>query len=90
MATADAVAVGRGRTRPMVPTRQLSYAAGMAARLEDVEIKVAYLERALDKLDEVVRTLSDEMDMIRREVARMREASDDHSELPPSEKPPHY
>ena len=68
----------------------MSYATRMTAETEELEIKVAYLERAVDKLDEVVRTLSSELDMIRREVARLRTASDTESELPPNEKPPHY
>ena len=68
----------------------MSYAADMDARVTELEIKVAYLERMLGELDGVVRTLSDELGMLRRELSRLRAASEAQDALPPNEKPPHY
>ena len=62
----------------------------MEERVTELEIKAAYLERMLGELDAVVRTMSDELDLLRREVARLRAVDDAHSEVPLNEKPPHY
>lgn len=62
----------------------------MDDRLTELEIKVAYLERALGELDAVVRTSSEQMELLRREVARLRSSHSQPTELPPNEKPPHY
>jgi uncharacterized coiled-coil protein SlyX len=63
----------------------------VADRLLDVEIKIAFLERHLAELDDVVRRLVDELATTRRELGEVRDA-----QSPPekpsleSEKPPHY
>jgi uncharacterized coiled-coil protein SlyX len=61
----------------------------MEQRVTELEIKVAYLERTVGELDGLVRVLSEQMDLLRREVARLR-ASEQRQEPPPSEQPPHY
>ena len=68
----------------------MGYGVSMEARVTELEIKVAYLERLLGELDGVVRTLSDELSLVRRELSRLSAKNDDESELPPNEKPPHY
>jgi uncharacterized coiled-coil protein SlyX len=62
----------------------------MEARVTELEIKVSYLERLIGELDGVIRTMSDELEILRREVARLRALDDADGELPPNEKPPHY
>ncbi len=64
----------------------------MEDRLVELEIKVAYLERSLSELEAVVRTQTDQVEILRREVARQRTALGEALELPPpsNEKPPHY
>lgn len=42
-------------------------------RLTDVEIRIAFLERSLSQLDDVVRGLADQMDLLRRELRELRE-----------------
>jgi uncharacterized coiled-coil protein SlyX len=66
------------------------------ARLEDLEVKVAYLEHTLSQLDEVVRDLADDNLRLKREVAELRErltaAVGSGPEMDPSQYqvPPHY
>ncbi|HCH62992.1 MAG: SlyX protein [Deltaproteobacteria bacterium] len=43
------------------------------SRLEDMEVKIAFLENALSQLDEVVRELADDNVRLKREVAELRE-----------------
>ena len=42
-------------------------------RLEDMEVKMAFLEHSLSQLDEIVRELSDDNLRLKREVAELRE-----------------
>jgi len=65
-------------------------------RVEDLEVKVAFLEHALGELDEVVRGLFDKVEALQAEVKRLRDAQqageegdDDEGGLA-YEKPPHY
>ena len=63
-------------------------------RLTDVEIRIAFLERTLTDLDDVVRSLADQMDLIRRELQELRaELSTDRITVSASaadDVPPHY
>ena len=62
----------------------------MSERLDEVEFKLAYTERRVEELDDVVRKLSETVDLLVGEVARLRQLSEPR-ELPPGNvKPPHY
>lgn len=57
-------------------------------RLDQLEVKLAYLERHLLDLDEVVRAVADDVQRLRTEVADLRDTgADDPSAM---DKPPHY
>ena len=45
----------------------------MEERFETIEIKVAFLEKSLEELDDVVRTLSSELDESHKEIKWLRE-----------------
>lgn len=67
----------------------------MEERLTDVEIKLAFLERLVAELDDVVRDLGARVDTLRDEIAVVRErataASAEEGASPSShEPPPHY
>ena len=42
-------------------------------RLEDMEVKMAFLEHSLSQLDEIVRELSEDNLRLKREVGELRE-----------------
>lgn len=60
-------------------------------RIEDLEVKVSYLEAQLQELDALVRETTDRSIELAREVARLRQAAE-RDALPGTapEKPPHY
>jgi uncharacterized coiled-coil protein SlyX len=62
----------------------------MDERQQALEIKVSYLEKQVDELDAVVRQVTAEMQLLRNEVARLRQLTEPESEHLPHEKPPHY
>jgi len=63
----------------------------MEDRVVELEIKVAYLERAVSELEAALRTQSEAVEILRNEVVRQRAALKDVLEIPPpGEKPPHY
>ncbi len=63
----------------------------MDKRLTNVEIRLSYLEKTYGELDEVVRQLNGQMEVLVREVRRLRAAEHRESDdMPPNEKPPHY
>ena len=45
-------------------------------RLEDVEVKIAFLEKYVLDLDGVVREACDQLDVLRRELGRLRQDFD--------------
>jgi len=56
-------------------------------RIEAIEARVAWLEKSLAELDEVLRATADELVRMRRDLEALRDdavAGTDH------EKPPHY
>lgn len=65
-------------------------------RLEDMEVKIAFLEHTLSELDGVVRELADDNTRLKREVLELRErmqAAMGNGEAMDPERyqvPPHY
>ncbi len=57
-------------------------------RTTELEIKVAYLERTVDELSAVVRTMDEQIRLLAGELARRR--ATELEPPPPPEKPPHY
>jgi uncharacterized coiled-coil protein SlyX len=59
-------------------------------RVVDLEIKLAFAERRIDDLDDVVRKVSETVDLLIKETARLRKLVL-REDLPPGNvKPPHY
>lgn len=62
-------------------------------RLEDLEIKAAFMEDLVDRLNEVIVRQQDQIDRLIREIGRLREAADSAPTTVRSlreELPPHY
>lgn len=61
-------------------------------RLLRLEEKIAYLERHVTAQDRAMLELTEELDALRRELRRVREARADASAAPEpaDERPPHY
>ncbi|MEQ1502673.1 MAG: SlyX family protein [Myxococcota bacterium] len=66
-------------------------------RLVDVEIKLAFQEKLLAELDDTIRSLRDEVEALRGEVAQLAEQARSGRDGDPAgpgglvdEKPPHY
>lgn len=64
----------------------------MSERVVELEVRVAYQERLIAELDEVVRAFADRVQALEREVARLRETVLHQPDPvgPPDEPPPHY
>lgn len=66
----------------------------MENRVEQIEARVAWLEKTLADLDEVVRALGDDLRLMRVELTQLRESqeagSSDLSSGQKWEVPPHY
>jgi uncharacterized coiled-coil protein SlyX len=58
-------------------------------RIQDIEIKLAWLESHLAELDAVVRTVCDQLERLRTELSELRDSTPT-PERPADEKPPHY
>lgn len=65
-----------------------------AARLENLEVKLSYMEDLLDELNLVIYRQREQMDQLAREVAQLRQRSPDGEGSSPrdprDELPPHY
>jgi len=60
-------------------------------RIENIEIKVAYLEDYVDKLNSVILDQQKEIDNIQKKFEQLKlRMSADSEELTEQEKPPHY
>jgi uncharacterized coiled-coil protein SlyX len=61
-------------------------------RLQIIEEKIAYLERTIGDLDEVVRRLSSQIDKLQRQWKEVREAATpvDPNRTQQDDVPPHY
>jgi len=62
----------------------------LADKLMDLEVRLAFQDRALSALDEVVRGLFDRLDRLEKELAGLRAAAEPAADGPASEPPPHY
>jgi len=63
----------------------------MEQRVTELEIKVAFQEDLIDKLNQVVIDLRAEVDAVTRKLRRIeQEVAADASQRAPDEKPPHY
>ncbi len=66
------------------------------SRIEDLEVKLAYLERTVTELDEVLREVADDNRRLKREMTELRErvlrAMGDGTDMDPEihQVPPHY
>jgi SlyX protein len=61
----------------------------MERRMEEVEVKVAYLENLIEELDAVVRLQADRLDALQREIVELRDELPGGEALE-DERPPHY
>lgn len=62
----------------------------MNERLDNIEFKLAFAEHRIDELDDVVRSLNDTIDVLTKEVKRLRQLTE-RDDLPPGNvRPPHY
>lgn len=59
-------------------------------RIVDLEIKVAFQEKLLSDLDEVIRRLRTEVDGLREEVTQLHAALRPNAQETVDEKPPHW
>lgn len=64
----------------------------MSERIVELEVRVAYQERMIAELDEVVRAFADRVQVLEREIAQLRETVLNQPDAvgPPDEPPPHY
>ena len=62
----------------------------MEESIVDLEVKVAFQEKWIAELDDVVRALRDEIDELRGEVVRLTDQLAAAGTETPHEKPPHY
>jgi uncharacterized coiled-coil protein SlyX len=67
----------------------------MTDRLEQVEVRIAYLEQANGELSDVVYKLRQELEQVRAEFATLTQRWEASQSAPPvyteeQEKPPHY
>jgi uncharacterized coiled-coil protein SlyX len=60
------------------------------SRFEALEIKIAYVEKSVADLDEVVRLLADQMQELARDLRELREERSSGVDRQSVEVPPHY
>jgi uncharacterized coiled-coil protein SlyX len=58
--------------------------------LQDLEIKLSFLEKHLLELDAVVRQVCDDLATLRREVSALNEQARGEKPTLEAERPPHY
>lgn len=61
-------------------------------RLTEIEIRIEYQERLIETLNQVILEMRDEMQLMRRDIQKMKHQLDDTQMPlgPANEKPPHY
>ncbi len=64
----------------------------LADRVMDLEVRLAYQDKTIATLDNVVRALADKVDHLSAELRQVRQsmASPESALGPASEKPPHF
>ncbi len=60
------------------------------SQIIDLEVRVAYQERLIGQLDEVIRELATRMERVENELAELRDSTDAEPIGPQDERPPHY
>lgn len=63
---------------------------GDDARMEEIETKLAYQEKALKELNEVVYAQQRQIDRLTALTEELRRSGKEESHGPANEKPPHY
>ena len=58
--------------------------------IEDVQVKLAFLERHVEQLDSVIQQLGDELRRLRIEFGELRDLAVTEKTTLESERPPHY
>lgn len=71
----------------------MHYGSGMPAddRIRDLEVRIAYQDRVIAALDEVVREFAERVARVERELLEMRKAAAEVDLVGPADDPPpHY
>jgi len=63
---------------------------GAVERMQDLEVRVAYQDRIISDLDEVVRSFSLRVQRLERQLADLQDSVGGQDIGPADEKPPHY
>jgi SlyX protein len=69
---------------------QLHTGDPMQRTIEDLEVKIAFLEHTVAELDGVVRETRDELDRLRRDIVTLQEQTTAMMPATEDTKPPHY
>ncbi len=64
--------------------------AELERRVEELEVKVSFQEHTIAELDEVIRVLRDQLDMLRKDHDETRAQLAALAPEPENTKPPHY
>jgi SlyX protein len=59
-------------------------------RIDNLEIKITYLEDILDTLNSVILSQNESIDFLKKEIKFLKEQDANAQEIRPNEKPPHY
>ena len=62
----------------------------ISARVTDAEVRLAYQERTIEALNDVVREFATRVEALERQVKALSDASGSAAIGPALEKPPHY
>jgi len=72
------------------PDAEAARLAELSERLIELEVRLAYQDRTVAALDDVVRALAARIDQLEKELETLRAAADQDEIGPQSERPPHY
>jgi SlyX protein len=62
----------------------------MDERLVELEVRIAYQDKLIAELDEVVRTFASRVEVLERQLGELRDSMDTENIGPGDEPPPHY